>query len=83
MRDVTQSDEEMIEALMDLPTMYIAAPWDSIFGISGIHRGQNLEEYGGDLPDPGWRELVECSVEMIYPETYRNGYLKNWQENCG
>ncbi|MCK4448016.1 MAG: lamin tail domain-containing protein [Candidatus Marinimicrobia bacterium] len=83
MDDVTQSEQEMIEALLDIPMMYISAPWDSIFGIAGIHRGQNLEEYGGDLPHPDWIELVECSVEMIYPENYRNGRFKNWQENCG
>jgi hypothetical protein len=83
MNDVTQSEAEVIEALLDLPTIYISAPWDSIFGIAGIHRGQNLEEYGGDPVDPNWIELIECSAEMIYPENYRNGRFKNWQENCG
>jgi len=83
MSDVNQSDEQMIDALLDIPTMYISAPYDSIFGIAGIHRGQNLEANGGDPPDPNWHELVECSVEMIYPETYHNGQIKNWQENCG
>ncbi len=83
MSDVTQSEQEMIEALLDIPTMYISAPYDSIFGIAGIHRGQNLEEFNGDPHHPDWIELVECSVEMIYPENYRNGRLKNWQENCG
>ena len=83
MSDVTQSESEMIEALTDIPTIFVSAPYDSIFGIAGIHRGQNLEEHGGDPVDPNWIELVECSVEMIYPESYRNGRLKNWQENCG
>ena len=83
MSDVSQSDEEMIEALMDIPTIFVSAPYDSIFGIAGIHRGQNLEEYGGDPVDPNWIELVECSVEWIYPENYSNNRFKNWQENCG
>lgn len=83
MSDVNRSEQEMIEALLDIPTIVIAAPEDSIFGIAGIHRGQNLEENGGDPVDPNWIELVECSVELIYPETYRDGLFKNWQENCG
>ena len=83
MNDVNQSEQEMIEALLDIPTMYVSAPYDSIFGIAGIHRGQNLEEYGGDPHHPDWKELVECSVEMIYPENYRNDRFENWQENCG
>ena len=83
MNDVSISDDEMEEALLDLPTIYVSAPWDSIFGISGIHRGQNLEEYSGAPHDPNWKEIIECSVEMIYPENYRGGRLNNWQENCG
>jgi len=83
MSDVSQTEQEMIEALLDIPTMYVSAPYDSIFGIAGIHRGQNLEEYGGDPHHPDWQELVECSVEMIYPEQYQHGRFKNWQENCG
>ena len=83
MSDVNISDQEMIEALLDLPTIFISAPYDSIFGISGIHRGQNLEEYGGDPHDPNWIELVECSAEMIYPKNYKGGRFNNWQENCG
>jgi len=83
MSDVSQTEEEMVEALLDIPTIFVSAPYDSIFGVAGIHRGQNLEENGGDPPDPNWHEIVECSVEMIYPETNRNGRFKNWQENCG
>ena len=86
MNDVAHSEEEILEALLDIPTIYISAPWDSIFGIAGIHRGQNLENEGGqsgDPNDPGWIELVECSAEMIYPENYKSGRFKNWQENCG
>ena len=44
MNDVSHSEEEMIAALLDIPTMVVSAPYDSIFGIAGIHRGQNLEE---------------------------------------
>jgi len=86
MSDVIQSEEEIIDALLDIPTIFISAPWDSIFGIAGIHRGQNLENEGGqsgDPNDPDWIELVECSAEMIYPENYQDGRFKNWQENCG
>jgi hypothetical protein len=83
MNDVSQSEEEIIDALLDMPTISISAPWDSIFGIAGIHRGQNLEENGGDPHDPDWIEIVECSAEMIYPENYKGGRFKNWQENCG
>lgn len=86
MSDVTQTEEEVIDALLDLPTIFISAPWDSIFGIAGIHRGQNLENEGGqsgDPNDPNWIELVECSAEMIYPSNYKGGQFKNWQENCG
>ena len=81
--DATDSEQEILDALLDLPTISISTPYDSIFGIAGIHRGQNLEEFGGDPQDPNWIELVECSVEMIYPESYRRGIFKNWQENCG
>jgi len=52
MDDVDCTEEEMINALMDLPTIFISVSRDSIFGIAGIHRGQNLEEYGGDPHDP-------------------------------
>ena len=83
MYDASQSEQEIIDALLDIPTVYVSAPYESIFGISGIHRGQNLEEFGGDPNDPNWIELVECSVEWIYPENYRNGQYTNWQEDCG
>jgi len=83
MDDVNCTEEEMIGALEDLPTIFISAPWDSIFGVAGIHRGQNLEENGGDSHDPNWIELVECSAEMIYPENNKFGRYNNWQENCG
>jgi len=81
--DVNCTEDEMIDALKDLPTIFISAPWDSIFGVAGIHRGQNLEEFSGDPHDPDWIELVECSAEMIYPENDKYGKYKDWQENCG
>ena len=87
MNDVTQTEEEIKEALMDLPTISIVAPYDSLFGIAGILRGQNLMEgsggKAGDPNDPNWQELVECSVEMIYPENEKFGKYKDWQENTG
>ena len=87
MNDVAQTEEEIKEALKDIPTISIVAAYDSLFGISGILRGQNLMEgsggKAGDPNDPNWRELVECSVEMIYPENEKFGEYKDWQENTG
>jgi len=87
MNDVTQTEEEIKEALKDLPTISIVAPYDSLFGIAGILRGQNLMEgsggKAGDPNDPNWQELVECSIEMIYPENEKFGMYSDWQENAG
>ena len=87
MTDVTQSELEIKEALMDIPSMSIVAPYDSLFGIAGILRGQNLREgsggKSGDPNDPNWQELIECSVEMIYPENTKFREYKDWQENAG
>ncbi|MBN1482885.1 lamin tail domain-containing protein [candidate division KSB1 bacterium] len=87
MNDVSQTEEEIKEALLDIPTMSITAAYDSLFGLPGILRGQNLREgsggLSGDPNDPNWHELVECSVEMIYPENEKFGRYKNWQENSG
>ena len=87
MNDVTQTEDEIKEALKDIPTISIVAAYDSLFGISGILRGQNLREgsggKSGDPNDPNWHELVECSVEMIYPENEKFGQYKDWQENAG
>ncbi|MFC1569420.1 chitobiase/beta-hexosaminidase C-terminal domain-containing protein [bacterium] len=87
MNDVTQAEDEIKEALKDIPSMSIVAAYDSLFGLSGILRGQNLMEgsggKAGDPNDSNWHELVECSVEMIYPENEKFGKFKNWQENTG
>ncbi|MBN1996939.1 lamin tail domain-containing protein [candidate division KSB1 bacterium] len=87
MNDVSQSEEEIENALKDIPTISITAAYDSLFGIAGILRGQNLREgsggLSGDPNDPNWRELVECSVEMIYPENQKFLKYKSWQENSG
>ena len=87
MNDVAQTEEEIKEALKDIPTISIVAAYDSLFGISGILRGQNLMEgsggKAGDPNDPDWHELVECSMEMIYPENEKFGKYKNWQEEAG
>ena len=87
MNDVTQTEDEIKAALKDIPTISIAAAYDSLFGISGILRGQNLMEgsggKAGDPNDPNWHAQVECSVEMIYSENEKFGKLKDWQENAG
>ncbi|MBN1414255.1 MAG: chitobiase/beta-hexosaminidase C-terminal domain-containing protein [Bacteroidales bacterium] len=87
MNDVTQTEDEIKEAFEDIPTISIVAAYDSLFGVSGILRGQNLMEgsggKAGDPNDPGWHEMVECSVEMIYPENEKLGNYKSWQENAG
>ncbi|MBO8131863.1 MAG: CotH kinase family protein [Candidatus Marinimicrobia bacterium] len=87
MSDVNVSEEEIKEALLDIPTISIAAPYDSLFGVAGILRGQNLmdgkSEKAGDPNDPNWHEIIECSVEMIYPENKKFGKYKDWQENAG
>ena len=85
--DVTQTEEEIKEAFKDIPTMSIVASYGSLFGINGILRGQNLLEgsggKAGDPNEPGWIELVGCSVEMIYPENSKYSKFKSWQENSG
>ena len=87
MNDVAHTEDEIKQALKDIPTISIVAAYDSLFGISGILRGQNLMEGSGgtkgDPNDPGWHELVECSMEMIYPENEKFGNCKNWQEGAG
>lgn len=87
MSDVTQSEEEIKQAFLDIPSISIVAPYDSLFGLPGILRGQNLREgsggKSGDPNDPNWIEMIECSAEMIYPENKKFGEYKNWQENTG
>lgn len=87
MNDVTQTEEDIKAALEDIPTISIVAAYDSLFGISGILRGQNLMEgsggKAGDPNDSGWHEQVECSMEMIYPKNEKYDTYKNWQENAG
>jgi len=87
MNDVSQTEEEIKEALLDIPTMSIVANYDSLFGIVGILRGQNLREgsggKSGDPNEPGWKEEIQCSVELIYPENTKFGQYDDWQKDAG
>ena len=56
------SRAEMIAALASLPTVSISMAPDELFGLRGIHRGQNLETE--DLE-------YACSMELMYPDTPR------------
>ncbi len=87
MKDVTQTEDEIDAALKDIPTMSVVASYDSLFGLNGILRGQNLMEgsggKAGDPNEPDWKEIVGCSIEMIYPDNIKYSKYKNWQENSG
>ena len=48
MNDVAHTEDEIKQALKDIPTISIVAAYDSLFGISGILRGQNLMEDSGE-----------------------------------
>lgn len=85
--DISEYTGEIQAAFQDIPTLSIVASYDSILGINGILRGQNLMEgsggLAGDPNEPGWKALVGCSIEMIYPENIKFSRYKSWQENCG
>ncbi len=85
--DITGFEDQIYDAFQDIPTLSIVAPYSSLFGINGILRGQNLlAGSGGKAGDPnesGWIELIDCSVEMIYPENEKYAKYKNWQEDSG
>lgn len=68
--------DEIIQGLLDIPTLSIVMPKEDLWGENGIYWGDNLEERGDEF-ERG------CSIEMIYPEDYKGDTLKSWQENCG
>ena len=74
--DAPEYKDEMIQALLDIPTLSIVMPKDDLWGEHGIHWGDNLQNKSDDFER-------ECSVEMIYPKGYKNDSFKSWQENTG
>jgi len=68
--------EEIIQGLLDIPTLSIVMKKEDLWGENGIHWGDNLEEEGDDFER-------ECSVEMIYPDGYKGNAFDSWQENAG
>ena len=67
---------EIVDALMDIPSISIVMPKDDLWGENGIHWGKNLERRSDNFER-------ECSMEMIYPKKYNGKKYKNWQENAG
>ena len=68
--------DEIIQGLLDIPTLSVVMAKEDLWGENGIHWGDNLENRSDDFER-------ECSVEMIYPEGYKGDIYKNWQENAG
>jgi len=67
--------EEIVDdALLAIPTMSVVMDWEDLFGTSGIHRGNNLEELD--------YEKV-CSLELIYPEASEFMGFDGFQTDCG
>ncbi|MGD8859495.1 MAG: CotH kinase family protein [Myxococcales bacterium] len=78
----------MIEdAFSTIPSMSIVAPDAAIFGLAGIHRGNNLMpaggSHGGDDPHPDFVEEVHVSLEMFYPEAFPRPTAGGFQTDCG
>jgi hypothetical protein len=74
--DAPEYKDDLLQGLLDIPSISIVMPKEDLWGDNGIHWGDNLEEDGDDFER-------ECSIEMIYPEGYMGDTIKNWQENCG
>lgn len=64
----------MHEALLSIPTMSVVMDWEDLFGVSGIHRGNNLARSDYEKP---------CSLELIYPDTPQFSGFKGFQVDCG
>lgn len=73
----------MIEgAFYAIPTMSIVAPDAAIFGVAGIHRGNNLRPEDAK-PHPDHVDEVEVSLEMFYPANYSRPHGPGFQSNVG
>jgi hypothetical protein len=61
------------EALTDIPSVTVVTDPALLFGPTGIHRGDRLEQ-----------EIeVETSLELIYPEKYQQLGFAGFQVDCG
>lgn len=74
--DAPQYREEIIQGLLNIPTLSVVMAKEDLWGENGIHWGDNLENRSDEFER-------ECSVEMIYPDGYKGDVYKNWQENAG
>ena len=72
----SEYSHEIIQGLLDIPTLSVVLAKEDLWGENGIHWGDNLENRSDDFER-------ECSVEMIYPEGFKGDIFKNWQENAG
>lgn len=70
------------DAFRSIPTMSIVAPDASIFGIAGIHRGNNLSEEDA-AQHPDFEEEVRISLELFYPDGYLRPHGPGFQTDCG
>ncbi len=65
---------EIIPALKAIPTMSIGMDWEDLFGLGGIHRGDNLANHALEKP---------CSIELIYPPAPAFAGLAGFQVRGG
>lgn len=74
-------------ALYSIPTLSVVTSDASLFGVAGIHRGNNLMRgsggNAGDAPHPDSEEEVATSLELIYPEDYPRARHLGFQINAG
>ncbi|MBE0535748.1 MAG: lamin tail domain-containing protein [Phycisphaerae bacterium] len=64
----------MTDAILSIPTMSVVMNWEDLFGLSGIHRGNNLEKVD-------YEKL--CSIELFYPDKPQFAGFSGFQEDCG
>jgi hypothetical protein len=74
--EAAEYKDEIIQGLLDIPTISIVMKKEDLWGENGIHWGDNLENRSNDFQR-------ECSIEMIYPRGYKGDIYKSWQENTG
>ncbi len=64
----------MTDAILSIPTMSVVMNWEDLFGLSGIHRGNNLTKVD-------YEKL--CSIELFYPDRPQYAGFNGFQEDCG
>ncbi len=74
-------------ALFSIPTLSVVTSDASLFGVAGIHRGNNLMRGSGGnagaAPHPDSVEEVAASFELIYPQNYPRARFPGFQINAG